>query len=68
MTVDAWRAAVAADRPPFTPEQITILRPICAQMLPHMGNAAPACTSEAASHRNARTTTTPATGVINAPR
>jgi hypothetical protein len=67
VTVDEWRAKVAADRPPLTPAQIAILRPICAQMLPRMRDAAPADT-RAASHRNARTTQAPATGVINATR
>jgi hypothetical protein len=37
MSVDAWRAAVAADRPPLTPEQIAVLRPIAAEMMLHMG-------------------------------
>jgi hypothetical protein len=34
--VAAWRARVAADRPPLTPEQIAILRPIFAPVIQHM--------------------------------
>jgi hypothetical protein len=68
MTTEEWRAKVAADRPPLTPEQIAVLRPICAQMIPHMKNAAPARKTEAAPHRNACTDRTPTTGAINAPR
>jgi len=66
MTTEEWRAKVAAARPPLTPAQLAILRPIAAQMLPRMRNAAPAGTG-AASHR-ARTTSTPAKGVTRATR
>jgi hypothetical protein len=46
--VAAWRAKVAADRPPLTPAQIAALRPVWAPVVPHMRNAAPAAHAEAA--------------------
>jgi hypothetical protein len=38
--VAAWRARVAADRPPLTPGQIAVLRPIFAPVIPLMKDAA----------------------------
>jgi hypothetical protein len=36
MSTETWLAKVMADMPPMTPERIAALRPIAAQMLPHM--------------------------------
>jgi len=60
MTADEWRQKVAADRPPLSRAQLAVLRPIWADVTPHM-NTAPACETEAASqespmHRNTRGT------------
>lgn len=46
MSIEAWRAAVAASRPPLTAAQLAILRPLW--RLPQTPGAAPACETRAA--------------------
>lgn len=41
MTVEEWRAAVAASRPALSPDQLAVLRPICQRMAQNV-EAAPA--------------------------
>jgi len=48
MTTDEWLARVLADRPPLSPAQIAVLRPVFAPVLHHMRNAAPVTATEAA--------------------
>ena len=57
MSRDEWLAAVAAARPPLTPEQLAILRPACQRMAESMRNAAPA-----ADRQEPRTETEPEPG------
>ena len=47
MSTEEWLARVLDDRPPLTPAQIAVLRPILAPVIPHV-NAAPARKTEAA--------------------
>ena len=48
MTADEWLAKVMADRPPWTPAQVALLRPILAPAFRHAKSAAPA--AEAGPH------------------
>jgi hypothetical protein len=48
MTFDEWRAAVAADAPPLSAEQIAILRPIWRLAAHHVNDASHAPAEAAA--------------------
>lgn len=76
MTTEEWCAVFAADpryvarkakvmagRPPLTPAQIAVLRPICLQMIPHMKRNAASTRPE-----TAPALPEPLGGIRNAPR
>jgi hypothetical protein len=49
MTTEEWLQKVAADRPPLTPAQIALLRPVLAPAVPRIKeNAAPTAEAGAA--------------------
>ena len=46
LTTAQWLEQVRATRPPLSPAQIALLRPILAPAVPRMRDAAPACQQE----------------------
>ena len=55
MSLDTWRAAVAADRPALTAAQLSALRPLGQLMAAHLAQRTAPAETRAALHRTADT-------------